>query len=65
MNTPAYLFTEEFFVDNIYGSFINNTSNIMLCHQQDTMQCTIYFSSHRCWSHVALIQCLINQVTPQ
>jgi len=21
MNTPAYLFTEEFFVDNIHGSF--------------------------------------------
>ena len=28
MNTPAYLFTEEFLVDNIYDSFINtgNTS---------------------------------------
>jgi len=25
MNTPAYFFTEDFLVDNIYDSFINNT----------------------------------------
>jgi len=28
MNTPAYLFTEEFFVDNILDSFINNTCKL-------------------------------------
>jgi len=29
MNTPAYLFTEEFLVDNIYDSFINNTCKLV------------------------------------
>ena len=25
INTLAYIFTDEFLIDNIYGSFINNT----------------------------------------
>jgi len=28
INTPAYLFTEDFIVVNIYGSFINNTCKL-------------------------------------
>jgi len=29
MNNPAYLFTEEFLVDNVYDSSINNTYKLM------------------------------------
>jgi len=29
INTIAYLFTEDFLVDNIYGSFINNTCKLI------------------------------------